>query len=104
MQTYEQAVQKVVRWWDKKITNILNVNVSSRQRVIFKDKLTILLLNNPQGIVRVSVDYDPSENLKEACEFAGIKVICLPIKSITWIVKSEENKVISSQNNTRNTL
>lgn len=126
IQTYEQAVEKVVNWWaDKSFGGKLNQNngdnseqgglgfllmnyvslkaqdeVTEEKIQKFKSKLTELLLN--PGIDNyyrhnIGVDYDPDRPLYEACEFAGISTLCLPIKSYTSIeIFDGSNKVTAA--------
>lgn len=111
MQSYEDAVLKVVMWWsDKSFRAVMNQNngdnsqqggvvsalmnmvslkaqdaVSDEQIKKFESKLTDLLMNAGKFDRTLSVDYDPCEMLYKAAEFAGIDTYCFPCKSHTRI-------------------
>lgn len=109
MQSYEEAVLKVVMWWsDNSFRKPLNQNnggddvthvlmntlsmkvqekISQEQIKKFEIRLTQLLMS--PGLKKweksLSVDYSPCKKLFEAAEFAGIKPYCFPCKSSTRI-------------------
>ena len=111
MQSYEDAVLKVVMWWsDKSFRAVMNQNngdnsqqggivsalmnmaslkaqdaVSDEQIKKFESKLTDLLMNAGKFDRTLSVDYDPCEMLYRAAEFSGIDTYCFPCKSYTRI-------------------
>lgn len=111
MQTFEQAVEKVVNWWsDNSFKIVINqdngddsngglafllmnsLSIRSRQEVApekiekFKESLTLRLLTaNDYYRYNLGVDYGADQPLIDACKDAEISVDCLPIKSDTWI-------------------
>lgn len=114
MQSYEDAVIKVVLWWSEKsfkaalnqnngdnsreggmafaLMNTLAMDIQNKttpeQIKKFEDKLTQLLMgvaHESNHMKSLEVDYDPCRFLGEAMQHAGINSKCLPIKSWTRI-------------------
>ena len=119
--TYKEAVKISVDYWVEKsfktplnqnngdkstngdmsfmLMNMLSLdsqkNVTFEQIEKFKSKLTEILLEHEgqgRGANELDVDYDPNENLAQACKFAQISTSCLPCKTFTFI--DNDNKVI----------
>ena len=118
--TYEEAVDITVNWWiDKSFKTPLNQNngdnsetggtvfmlmnflsMSVQEKVTdehidkFRVELTRLLLEakgKSRYSTELSVDYDPSALLYQACQVANVPTQCLPIKTFTFI--NAENEV-----------
>jgi len=114
VQTYEEAVLKIVMWWSEKsfktpmnqnngddsttegivhmminaISRNIQKDISEDQIKIFEKELTSLLLkkeNSPIHEKYLNVDYGPCEILAKACDTAQIDPLILPCKSSTHI-------------------
>lgn len=121
MQTFEEAVNKVVNFWvEKSFETILNQNngdgataggatfalmntlamkaqkeVDKEQIVKFRERLTEILLTKKGNKYRatLSVDYDPCLALAEAAKYAEVSTMLLPIKTTSWI---DDNNVATA--------
>jgi len=122
-QTYEQAVEKTVKWWSQKsfkvslnqnngddsqtggmafiLMNMLSTqtqgDITEGQIQKFEEKLTEILMNMKEKASyhkSLDVDYHPCIQLCEAADFAGITTMCFPCKTRSYI--DEKNKVFAA--------
>lgn len=114
VQTYEQALDKVINFWaEKSFNTALNQNngdnsihggtmfmlanlisqkgqqeATPHKIEVFKERLKYHILNHKYSShfkFMLSVDYDCNMALALACEDAGLSTACVPIKTQTWI-------------------
>jgi hypothetical protein len=112
MQTLEQAISKVVKFWSEKsfrtplnqnngdnsengeisfllmnqVALTAQSNVTDEKIKAFEDKLTELLLKSePHERAWLDVDYHPCKMLSDAAQYAGLDDGCFPCKSSTHI-------------------
>lgn len=108
-QTFDQAVEKIVKFWIEKsfrITDnqdssngglgnvLMNMNSVLSQKSITEEKIKIFeseltrLVKAMQGkYIYIGVDYHPYPILADAATKAQIDTGCFPWKSCTWINK-----------------